>query len=418
MSGTGPPSSPGGDGPAPVPASRGPFRLAAFVLAVTAFGAGVPTPLYGVYQQRFHFDATVLAAIFGSYTVGVLATMLLVAPLSDLIGRKPVLYLGMLLTGLSGVVFIVAHGVADLALARVVSGLAVGATTSTATAAMAGLEPRRDQHHVARVSVAANFGAVGSGVLLCGVLIVYAPWPELVVYLVLIGVSVAGALAVRALPETVPSRPSGSRLRSERVRVPATIRLPFWVAAGSLAACYSIYGFFGALAPTAIREALSISNRASSAAIVASLFGLAALVQLGLGQVRDRRALVAGLPILLAGLVGLMLSLPLHSVLVLVGAALTLGVGVGFVYMGSVTLIDRVAPTAMRGEVLSAFFVVGYLALAVPTVGVGLASVQLGFKAAGALFGAALGLFAAVLFIATRATPTPPGGEGRPRGVS
>jgi MFS family permease len=414
--------TPGGGGtssnsPGLPPRSRWPFRHIAFALAVTAFGAGVPTPLYSVYEQQYQFNAAVLAGIFGAYTIGVLATMLLVAPLSDYIGRRPVLYVGMVSTALSAIVFLFASGVATLALARVVSGLAVGATTSTATASMASLEPRADQHHVARVSVAANFGGVASGILLSGFLVEYAPWPTQLVYVVLIVVSAVAVLMVAVTPETVDPETGAGSIVHWGIQVPVRIRRPFWVAAGALAACYSIYGFFGALAPTFLRDDVGIGNRAVAAAIVAVLFGLAAIVQLGLGQVRDRRALLVGLPIMLVALIAIVLSLPLASVVLLLVGATILGLGIGFAYMGSVTLIDRVSPAPIRAEVLSAFFVVGYLALAIPTVGVGLEADLAGLGTAAFAFGVGIGIFVFVLYLFTRRTPTPPGGEGRPRGM-
>ncbi len=399
----------------PRPASRWPFRWAAVALAVTAFGAGLPTPLYPIYEREFHLSAVVLAAIFGAYALGVLATMLLVAPLSDVLGRKPVLYLGMALTVASGFAFLTASGIATLALARAISGLAVGATTSTATAAMASLEPRRDQHHVARVSVAANFGAVASGIVASGLLAEYAPWPTRLPFTALLAAGLLGVAAVARTPETVPHGGQTVGVRRQHVRVPAQIRLPFWVAAGALAGCYSIYGFFAALAPSFLRDVLEVRSTVAEAGVVATLFGLAAIAQLGLGQLRDRRALLLGLPLMLAALALFVLSTGITSLPLLVAAAALLGVGVGCVYMGSVTLVDRVAPAALRGEVLSAFFVVGYLSLAIPTVGVGLVAIRYGLSAASLSFGAALGVFALALYVLTRVTPTPPGGEGRPR---
>ncbi len=406
------------DPAAPGPPTRWPFRRIAFALSVTAFGAGIPTPLYPIYAARYHLTTAVLAGVFGAYTVGVLVTMLLVAPLSDLVGRKPVLYLGLGLTAASAVAWIFASGVLPLALARAISGLGVGATTSTATASMTGLEPHGDQHHVARVSVAANFGGVASGILLAGLLAQYTASPTVLVFLVLIGASAIGMAAVAATPETVPPRTPRPRVRVQRLFVPDAVRLPFWVAAGALAGCYSVYGLFAALAPTFVRTDLGVGNRAESAAVVAALFGAAALVQLALGQVRDRRALLVGLPMLLAGTAIDVVAIDLASLPGLLAGAVLLGTGVGFAYMGSVTLIDRTAPGAVRGEILSAFFVVGYLALAVPTIGIGLAADRVGLGAAAAAFSVGLGAFAAALFLATLRTPTPAGGEGRPRGSS
>lgn len=398
--------------------SRGPFRRVAAVLGITAFGAGIPTPLYSVYEAEFHFGAEALAVVFGAYTVGVLTTMFFVAPMSDAIGRKPVLYAGMGLTALSGAIFLVANGVVLLAVARIVSGLAVGATTSTATAAMAILEPRQDQHHVARVSVAANFGGVGSGVLLSGFLVEYAPQPTALVFWVLIVVSALGAVALVRSPETVPLAERRGPIVRQRLQVPSSIRVPFGIATLGLAACYSIYGFFGALAPTFVRVGLGLPGAAETGAIVATMFGFAAIAQLALAEVRDRAALLIGFPLLIAALAVFILSLLFAALPLLLGGAALLGVAIGFTFMGSVTLIDRVAPEAHRGEVLSAFYIVGYLSLALPTVGIAFASTAIGLGSAAAAFGLTLGLFVAGGYAVTLRTPTPPGGEGRPRGAS
>lgn len=395
--------------------SRWPFRWVALALSVTAFGAGLPTPIYSIYEQEFHFSAPVLGVVFGAYTAGVFLTMFVVAPLSDAWGRKPVLYSGMALTALSGVVFLLASGIPLLGFARVVSGLAVGATTSTATAAMAGLEPRGDQHHVARVAVAANFGGVASGVLLSGLWVEYGPDPTHLVYLVLVAAGFLGAVGVAASPETVAVTDRHRRLSVGRLRIPPEERVSFWVSAGALAACYSIYGLFGALAPSFLRVGLHVENYAEAAGFVSVMFGMAALVQLGLGEVRDRRALLIGLPVLVLGIAVFVLSLPLGSVPLLVAGAAVVGTGVGFAYMGSVTLIDRISPGAIRSEILSAFYLTGYLALAVPTIGVAVALDEIGLDGAGLAFGAVLGAVVLVLFFVLRRTPTPPGGEGRPR---
>jgi predicted MFS family arabinose efflux permease len=394
---------------------RRPFRLVAYVLAVTALGAGLPTPLYSLYQQRFHFNAGILGVVFGAYAVGVILTMFFVAPLSDTIGRKPLLYAGMVLTALSAILFIFSTGVVWLAAARVVSGLAVGATTSTATAAMTTLEPNADEHHVARVCVAANFGGVASGVLLGGFLVQYAPAPTDLVFLLLIVASALGFLAIAFTPETVVPQTDARKFRIQRVRVPAEIQRPFWVAVGGLTACYSIYGLYAALAPGFLRADLFVQNSFETGILIAVMFGSAAAIQLALAQVRDRRALLFGFPLIVGGLALTILSLiGASGVLWLLGAGV-LGVGVGFAFMGATTLVDRVSPKAIRGDVLSGFYVSGYLALAVPTIGVAIASDRVGLNTAGIVFGVALTVFVLALYGATWRTATPPGGEGRPR---
>jgi len=168
---------------------RGTFRWTAFVLAVTAFGSAIPTPLYPVYESEFHFSSATLGVVFGAYTLGVFLTLFLVAPRAEHIGRKRLLYLGMGVTALGAIVFAFAPSVLWLAVARIVQGLAVGMTTSVATASMSDLEPYHDQHHVARVAVAANFGAFAVGVLLSGVLVEYGPHPTQLVFVLPVAAS-------------------------------------------------------------------------------------------------------------------------------------------------------------------------------------------------------------------------------------
>jgi MFS family permease len=394
---------------------RGTFRWAAFVLGVTSFAAAIPTPLYPVYEQQFGFTSGVLGLVFGAYTLGVLLTLFLVAPQAEYIGRKPLFTLAMTLTAIGAVVFAFASGVLWLALARVVTGLGVGATTSVATAALSDLEPSRDQHHVARVAVAANFGGFAVGVGLSGLVVQYVANASHLVYLLPIVACGVGLLALSVIPETAPGVGTRAKFRIGRIRVPPSIRRPFWVAAGGIAACYSIYGFFAALAPSYLRSGLGINSPVATGELVGLMFGMAAVTQLLTYAIRDRRALLVGFPLLLATLVALVLTLSLTSWMLLALVTAGLGVAVGLTFMGSATLVDRVLTEDERDEILAGYYSAGYLALAVPTIGVAEASERIGLTGAGILFGSFLAVAVLLLYVAIYRTPTPSGGGGRPR---
>jgi MFS family permease len=394
---------------------RGPFRWMAYVLAVTSFTAAVPSPLYPVYEHNFQFSAGVLGLIFAAYTPGVLLMLFFVAPQAERTGRNQLLYVGMALTGLSAVSFALAPSVAWLALGRFTSGLGVGATTSVATAAMSDLEPNRDAHHVARMAVAANFGGFAVGVGLSGLTVEYAPLSIHLVYVLPILASLIGLLAISVTPETAPEIGSKQRYRLRPISVPPNIRRPFWVAVGGIAACYSIYGFFAALVPSYVRTILLDSRATSVGAIVALMFGMASITQLATSQIRDRRALLAGFPLMIGSLVALVLILPLANWTLLIPVTAALGIAVGLTFMGSTTLVDRIAPEESRGETLAGFYSAGYLALAVPTIGIAEASERIGLPDAGILFGGILAVAVLLMYAAIWRTPTPAGGGGRPR---
>jgi predicted MFS family arabinose efflux permease len=395
------------------PSSRRAFRWTAYALGVTAFAAAIPTPLYPTYEMQFGFSAGVLGLVFAAYTPGVFLTLFFVAPTGERVGRKKILYLGMVFTALGAAVFAFAPGVLWLALGRFVSGLGVGATTSVATTAMSDLEPYHDQHHVARVAVASNFGAFAIGSVTSGFLVQYAAYPTQLVYLLPVLASAAGMLAIYATPETASVPFPKPPFHIQRINLPPEVRRQFWVAAGGVFACYAIYGLFAALGGSYVRTVLQNPNLLAAGAFVALMFGMAAITQLATGQTRDRRALLLGFPLLLVTLGAFVMVLPLASWMLLAGVTGGLGIAVGLTFMGSVTLSDRISPVNDRGEILAGFYLAGYLALAVPTIGVAETSEQIGLTDAGILFGVILAFAVVILYWECYRTPSPPGGGGR-----
>jgi MFS family permease len=64
--------------------------MASFVLIAAAT---IPTPLYQLYQESFHFSEFMLTMIFGVYAFGVIPALLVFGPLGDIICRRRVLML-------------------------------------------------------------------------------------------------------------------------------------------------------------------------------------------------------------------------------------------------------------------------------------------------------------------------------------
>jgi MFS family permease len=389
------------------------FRWTAFALGVTSFGAAVSTPLYPIYASDFHFSSGILGVIFACYTAGVLFTVFFVAPQAERVGRKRLLFAGMGFTALAATTFAIAPSAVWLAVARTIAGVGVGCTTSVATAAMTDLMPGHDAHHVARVAVAANFGAYALGCVVSGAFVQLEPDPLQLIYALPVALALVGALAIRTTPETASGHGSVKGRTIQRIKVPPPLAASFWVAAGGLAACYAMYGYFGALVPSYLRTGLSIHSALLAGLVVALMFGMAAVVQLATAQIRDRRALLLGFPLLLVSLVALVATLPSTSPVPILLLAPVIGVAVGLTFMGSATLVDRIAPEQERGELLAGYYAVGYSSLALPTIGVAFTTQELGAGIAGTVFGSILAVAVAVLFVRISRTPTPAGGGGR-----
>jgi MFS family permease len=120
--------------------------VTAFALAVSAFfvamaGTTLPTPLYPLFEQRYAFGSLLVTVIFAIYAFGVIGGLILFGNLSDRLGRKPLLLLGLGLSAASALLFLLAGSLAPIYAARIVSGLSAGIFTGTATAYLIDLGP-------------------------------------------------------------------------------------------------------------------------------------------------------------------------------------------------------------------------------------------------------------------------------------
>jgi MFS family permease len=367
------------------------FWGAAYAYLVTMVGTTLPTPLYGLYQQRLGFSAGVLTVIFATYAAGVLVALLLFGALSDRIGRRPVLAAGLGLAVVSTAVFLSAGDLALLLLGRLLSGLAAGLVTSAATATLTELEPQQDTRRASRVSTAASIFGLGLGPVLAGVLAQYGPLPVHLPFAVYLGLLISAFVAVWVMPETVTAPAAAPRWQPQRLGVAQQVRSAFVAAAAAGFAGFAILGLFTSLAPTFVRRELGISNLAVAGLVVFVVFGASGVAQLLLQGLRDRLAIGVGLLALPLGLLLIVLALNQRSLALFVSGAVVAGLGQGLVFMGGLATINRLAPADQRAETISSYFVVSYLALAAPVIGVGFAAESLGLYDAALAFAIAIG---------------------------
>lgn len=76
---------------------------------------------------------------------GGVCALLFLGRLSDVIGRKQVLVPAIILMAISALMFMFAQGVAWLFVGRILMGLGIGLTTSTAAAVLVDLHPAGDE---------------------------------------------------------------------------------------------------------------------------------------------------------------------------------------------------------------------------------------------------------------------------------
>ncbi|MEU1223817.1 MFS transporter [Streptomyces microflavus] len=366
--------------------SRPGYPAAAAVFAIGMAGTTLPTPLYGLYREELGFSELMVTVVFAVYALGVIATLLLAGNVSDETGRRPVLLAALGFSAASALCFLFEGGLPALFAGRLLSGFAAGLLSGAATVTVMELAPPGRAAGAGLAATAANMGGLGCGPLLAGLLAEYAPWPLRLPFVVHLALIAVAAVLTWLLPETVTSSGRRLRLRPQGLAVPPQVRGVFAPSALAAFAGFSLLGLFTAVAPAFVAETLDVHNLALAGLVVFSVFLASTAGQALMGRVGERRALPGGCFVLVAGLVLVAASLLLASLPLLVAGALCGGLGQGLAFRGAVTAISAAAPPEHRAATVSAFFVIAYLGISLPVVGVGALTLGIGLRNAGLTF--------------------------------
>jgi predicted MFS family arabinose efflux permease len=358
-------------------------------------GTTLPTPLYVLYEQQFGLDAFTGTVIFAVYAAGVLAALLVFGRASDQFGRRRVLLVGLAFAALSAVAFLLAQGVALLIVGRVLSGLAAGIFTGTATAALVDLAGAGRGRRGTMVATGSNMGGLGLGALLAGILAQFAPLPLRLTFWVDLGLVLLVILAMLAVPETV-AVPPHPRLRIRPPSVPPSVRPAFLRAAIAGFAGFAVLGLFTAVTPSFLLQLLHEPSHALAGTVVFVVFASSALGQIALARPLGHQATATGCGALIVGMGLLAVGLAATSLPFVIAAAVVAGLGQGLCMRAGLEAVTTQAPPQHRAGIASAFFIVMYIAIVLPVVGEGLAATRLGPRTTGIAFTVAVATIAGV----------------------
>lgn len=356
---------------------RGFWAIALAFLTAMAF-CTVPAPLYPLYMARDGFSTFMGTIVFAVYAVGVVISLLLAGHVSDWVGRKKILIPALALELVAAALFLGDPSLPVLLVARLVSGLGIGLITATATAYLQELHaahrPGSSRQRFEMVSTAANIGGLGVGALVAGVLAQYVDAPLRTPYLVFAVLLAVSIVAVALSPETVEERLVKPTYRPQRISADHGDRAGYLAAAAAGFASFAVFGLFTSVAPGFVAGALHLPSRALAGTIVFAVFGGAAVAQTLTSRLtapaKVRLGLLAqavGVPVLLVGMHTASLSV------FLVGGVVA-GIGAGVLFKAAVGAVAAMAAPAQRGEALAGLFLIGYLGMILPSVGIGVAT--------------------------------------------
>ncbi|MER6075617.1 MFS transporter [Streptomyces sp. NPDC001817] len=374
------------------------FALHASILVGLLAASSAPTPLYTLYQAEWHFSALTVTVVFSAYALALLVALLAVGTLSDYLGRRPVLAGALLAEAAAMAVFATAHGVAELIAARIIQGLATGAASGAAGAALLDFEYPGRPGRAALANSVTPVSGMAAGVLASTALVQYAPAPTHTVYLVLLALFTAQAAALALTPETAHPHPGAWRSLRPRIAIAPSARRTMLLTAPGVTAAWALGGFYSSLGPGLARTIDPLAPRAVGGLLFFALSSAAALAVVAARTLPASTAHTGGAAMLIPGAL-LTLSSPYqHSLVALFAGTVLSGVGFGAVTQGTLRqLLSRSAADESAGT-LAAYYVLSYLAMSIPAILAGVLTNRYGLTTAVSLYGATVVLLALTAF--------------------
>lgn len=376
-----------------LPAVAG-FWILAGLFLLLFLASSAASPLYRVYQAQFRFSPTTLTAVFAVYVLVLLLTLLFLGSVSDYLGRLPVIAVALVISVAACSVFLTAHGVGALYVARSLQGLSTGLASGPIGAALIDLQPPESQRAALATSSFSNLG-LGLGGLISSVLIRYAPDPTHLIWWALLAVFAVGSVMVPTIAEPGTRRAGVLGALRPTVAVPPSARAVFAAAVPCLVASWALSGFYLSLGPSLTAQTARSTDPLWGGLVIFVLFTAAAVTVLILRDESAGAQLLAGCLSLLGGMAITFGAIATNTTAALfVGAALA-GAGFGLVFLGSFRTITGVAGPDQRAGVVAAIYLVGYLAFSVPALIAGVAATSFGLHPTALVYSASVAALAA-----------------------
>jgi MFS family permease len=370
------------------------FWIVAGTTAALTAASSAPSPLYPVYQAEFGFSSITLTAIFAAYVLALLTSLLTVGRLSDYLGRRPVLGVALVLEAAAMSVFLDAHGVAALYLARLVQGLATGAAIGVVGAYLLDLQPATGSRLGSLMNSASATGGLGIGTILSGLLIQYGPHPTRLVFVILTAAFLVLAFLTAFLPESVQRKPGAFAAMRPQVSVPGAARRAFVRAVPTISATWMLGGLVFSVGGSLLALVFDQHNHAVVGVVLGAFALAAATSSLLLRSQAPEQMERIGISTLFGGTALLTTALVTSSLAAFVVGAVIAGSGFGPAFLGAFRTVSQLAEPHERAALISAIYVVSYLAFSVPALAAGLLITHAGLR------GTALGYAAVVTAVA------------------
>jgi predicted MFS family arabinose efflux permease len=380
---------------------RASLMVSVVVAGHTLWASAAPALTYRLYAQEWHLTYTTTTGIFAIFPIAVVATLLGLGGISDQIGRRAAMLLGLGASLIGAVLLAAAPDVWWVLVGRALMGVGVGLTAGPSTAAILEFSSHQDAKRAASLTMTAQAGGFICALLLGGALTQYGPWPTHLCFLGLAVVLAAAIIAMWFLPrhrigDARASKADGG-WRSRMPSVPKHMRRAFAMTSTAIMVAYSFGVLVLSLGGQVEHDLIGSPNALLNGAVMALFPIVLGPAGIGAKLLSSRSALIFGAVASVFGMGLLVLAVYRHDLLIYFLATATAGASYSLLFVGSLQLVNAAAPRHLRGSVLSALYLVGYLSM-------GSLALVLGVVATAWGLGFAVDLGAAAIAIVSLAT--------------
>lgn len=369
---------------APRPATGLSLAASTYIFAVVMMGTTLPTPLYPLYQVEFGFGNTQTTVLFAIYAAGVIGALVLFGRFSEALGRRPLLAVGVILSIVSTVLFMIGTNLGLLYTGRVLSGLAAGIFTATGTVAVVENAPEGRRRLGTSLATAANMGGLGLGILLSGLVARFLAGPLFTPYLINAIMLVIAGFGLFLVRERI--HPNPAALRLQLPGIPPESKKVFFAAAPGAITGFTACGLYSSIAPNFIGQILHVESPAIIGIVVFLVFGVSAAAQLIFRSLADRTLIVMGTISMIVSMGALIVALNIVSLPILIVSVVLAGNGQGLLFMTGMRAINSATEPDRRTEVTTSYFIIAYVSISVPSIAAGVLASAIGLVGSATIF--------------------------------
>jgi MFS family permease len=383
---------------------RASFWIAAAVVVHTLWTSAAPAMSYPLYAAEWRLTPAVTTSIFAVYPLVVVTTLIMFGDISDYIGRRMAMLLGLAASLIGVLLFAVAPTVHWILVGRAFMGIGVGLSASPSAAALVEYGPADQSKRAGAVTTVAQSLGLALAFLVDGALIEYAPLPARLNFWALFVVIAAIFTATWFLPRHTSGDASG-RWRPRIPRVAHGLYRIFATSTVSVMGAYALGAIILSLGAQIAHELIDSANHLVNGATLSLFAVTSGIVAVSTKGLSPQFSMMLGGIVCPLGTGLLVISTHQRSLPIFLAAIAAGGVGYSLSFLGGLNLINVNAPTHHRGGTLSAVLLIAYFLQGAVALLLGLAATFWGLRIATDLGCAAiafLGISALLLASFTR----------------